>query len=418
MGFNRFVKAIGMMVVISMATSAQAADERLSMWGYFRVSQAWQVAPIKDRYHNYSVGDFKLRLGNESDWAEFGWNILAYKGEDGTVGHVVIGLGGSYPADRKGTGDLPFSGWEGCPWNGGTNCYPVFKQLLVDVQKIPGLDATLWIGKKYYKRYYSPINDLFFWSNDAFGAGIEDINLGGMKLSYAMFSADQSTPTTGIYHDLRLTDIQIMPGGRIDIGVGVAHAISESETLNSGFNGNIRWTQDVLGGNNQLALQAGVGALGDGNQFGAHGGDAKLATSEDAKKFRLIDVLSISPSKELGLDAVLLLQHDEANSGTGGAPGSRNQAQIGARLSYHFASHASFLLEAGYTLAKRQGEEAETLIKVTPAIELGTGYGNVPHIRIYTTIASVNDAAIGALGAQTGDDKLGVSAGLQGEVWF
>jgi len=406
------------MAIVATAMSARAADERLSMWGYFRASEGWQVTPVKDAQHYYGIAPSKFRLGNEGDWIEFGWNLLAYKGEDGTVGHAVIGLGGAYNHATKGAGDMQFAGWDGCSWDatGNNRCNPVFKQLFVDVQKIPGLDATLWLGKKYYKRYYSPINDTFFWPNDAFGAGIEDINVGGMKLSYAAFTADHGTPTTGLFHDLRLTDIAITTGGRLDIGVGVAHAISESTTLNSGFMGNVRWTQDMMGGNNQLTLQAGVGACGDAEQFGNGGGGINLGAASDARKFRVIDVLSISPSKELGLDGVLILQHDERNGNT---PGSRNWAEIGARLSYHFSSHASFLLEAGYDLVKRQGEEAQTLIKVTPAIEIGTGFGNVPHIRLYTTIGSANDAAVGSFGGGgTANDKTAVSAGLQGEVWF
>lgn len=414
MGFNRIAKALTLTAIMTMAVGARAADDRVSMFGYFRVQEGWQVSPTKGPQGYYGLpGVSKLRLGNENDWAEFGWNLLAYKGEDGTVGHAVIMLGGNYDPTNRGNGDLPFSNWMG----DGSNS-PVFKQLFVDVQKIPGLaDATLWLGKKYYKRYYSPINDTFFWSNDGFGAGIEDINLGGMKLSYAAMDAGHSGAGNlqGIFHDLRLTDIAIIPGGRLDVGVGFSHAISENTALNTGFMGNIRWTQDVLGGNNQLCLQAGIGSGGDSPQFGsAQAGGINLAASSDARKFRLFDALSISPSKEIGVDFVLVLEHNETN---GALANYRNWVEAGARLSYHFSSHASFLLEAGVDSTKKTGEDSLMLIKVTPALEVGTGYGNVPHIRLFVTVANANDAAAAGI---TGDatKKTAVSFGLQGESWF
>lgn len=415
MGFNRIAKALALMAVMTMAFGARAADDRVSMFGYFRVQEGWQVSPTKGAQVYYGLPGVpqKFRLGNENDWAEFGWNLLAYKGEDGTIGHAVIMVGGNYDPTNRGNGDLPFGGW----MSTGNNS-PVYKQLFVDVQKIPGLaDATLWIGKKYYKRYYSPINDFFYWSNDGFGAGIEDINLGGMKLSYAAMDAGHAgaAQAQGIFHDLRLTDIAIIPGGRLDVGVGLSHKISENSALNSGFMGNIRWTQDVMGGSNSLTLQYGMGSCGNSPQFGsAQAGGIDLTASKDAKKARLVDVLSIPVSKEVGIDFAAVLEHNELN---GALPQYRNWVEVGARLSYHFSPHASFLLEAGVDSSKATGVDSLMLIKVTPAIEVGTGYGNVPHIRLFATIANANDAAAASV---TGDaaKKTAVSFGLQGEAWF
>jgi maltoporin len=391
------------------------------MFGYFRVQEGWQLSPTKGAQGYYGLpGTSKFRLGNENDWAEFGWNVLAYKGDDGTIGHAVIMIGGNYDPTNRGGGDLPFSNWMGT-----SNQSPVFKQLFVDVQKIPGLaDATLWLGKKYYKRYYSGINDTFYWSNDGFGVGIEDINLGAAKLSYAAMDAgkavrdvngnDTGVSYQGIFHDLRLTDVAVIPGGHLDVGVGVATPIGESNlNMNAGVMGNVRWTQDIPGGNNALTLQFGTGPCGDSTQFGTNQGSAiSLNASSDARKARVFDVLSFSPSKELGIDAVLVLEHNEKNSA-----GYTNWVELGARLSYHFSSHASFLLEAGIDSTKRPGLDSLQLIKVTPALEVGTGYGNVPHIRLFVTVANANDAAAAAVIAH-GTDKTAISFGFQGESWF
>jgi maltoporin len=401
------------------------------MFGYFRVQEGWQLSPIKGAQGYYGLPGTasKFRLGNENDWAEFGWNILAYKGDDGTIGHAVIMIGGNYDPTNRGGGDLPFTSWMGT----GNNS-PVFKQLFVDVQKIPGLaDATLWLGKKYYKRYYSGINDMFYWSNDGFGFGIEDINLGAAKLSYAAMDAgkavrdannnDTGVNFQGIFHDLRLTDVAIIPGGHLDVGIGLATPIGESsQNMNVGFMGNVRWTQDVPGGSNALTLQVGTGPCGNSDQFGTNQGSAvPLNTPSDAKKYRLIDVLSFSPSKEFGIDAVAVFEKNHANNVANTATnslGNRSWLQLGARLSYHFSPHASFLLEAGVDSTKFVSEDSLMLIKVTPALEVGTGYGNVPHIRLFVTFADVNDAALGKVFAPKTDEKLAVSFGLQGESWF
>jgi maltoporin len=411
---KRIAKALALTAVVATAASARAADDRVSTFGYFRVQQGWQIAPLKGAQGFYQVpgSASKFRLGNENDWAEFGWNILAYKGDDGTTGHAVIMLGGNYDPTNKGQGDLPFSNWMGTGEKSA-----VWKQLYVDVQKIPGLaDSTLWIGKKYYKRYYSPINDMFYWSNDGFGFGIEDINLGAAKLSYAAMDAGRTANGQGILHDLRLTDVAIIPGGHLDVGIAVATPIGESSlNLNAGVMGNIRWVQDVPGGNNALTLQFGTGPCGNSDQFGvSQGSGVQFNTSTDAKKMRVIDVLSFSPSKELGLDAVAIFEHNEAN----GVGLSRNWFQLGARLSYHFSPHASFLLEAGVDMTKATGDDSLMLVKVTPALEVGTGYGNVPHIRFFVTVADVNDAALGAVFTPKTDEKLAVSFGIQGESWF
>jgi maltoporin len=422
---KRIAKALALTAVVATAASARAADDRVSMFGYFRVQESWQLAPVKGAigpgYYGLPGVPQKFRLGNENDWAEFGWNVLAYKGDDGTIGHAVIMLGGNYDPTNRGGGDLPFGSWES---TGGT---PVFKQLFVDLQKVPGTaDATFWIGKKYYKRYYSGENDMFYWSDDGFGFGIEDINLGAAKLSYAAMDAGKGVGKQGIFHDLRLTDIAIMPGGHLDVGLGVATPIGESsDNLNAGVSGNIRWVQDVPGGNNALTVQFGTGPLGDSSQFGANQGSAvPMTASSSARKARIIDVLSFSPSKELGIDFVALFEHNEQNSATTNAGNVNaqytNWLEAGGRLSYHFSPHASFLFDIGLDTTKNPGQDSKMLIKVTPALEIGTGYGNVPHIRFFVTAAEVNDATTGLVFAsKPGEqDKTAFSFGIQGESWF
>lgn len=423
----RIAKVLALLAVVSAASSARAADERVSMFGYFRVSEGSQLTSGKGRQTYIGLsgpisGSHKFRLGNEQDWAEFGWNLLAFKGEDGTVGHAVMMLGGNYNVDAMGSGDMKFSGWEGGHSEWGTSSFiPNLQQLYVDLAKIPGIDATFWLGRKYYKREYSGVNDFFYWSHQGFGAGIEDINLGAAKLSYAILAAGQSESNHGYVHDLRLTSIPVMPGGRIAVGGEVTQRVSDHH-LNSdfdiGYAAGVQYIQDMMGGSNQLALQYGVGALGANDSFGVNGGINLQATSK-RKKARILDNININPTKELNLEVVGIFQKDQT--------GATHQSwfQIGGRATYAIGQHVQALLEVGYdTIKSRGADESLWLLKVTPAIELCAAPGNVPRIRAYATYNTWSDSAKGAV--QAGAAGVGVradstnvlSVGLQGEAWF
>jgi maltoporin len=407
---DRIVKAVVVLSWLFLAGAARAGDDRLSMFGYFRVLEGTQVSPTKGNFTTYGLpGTSKLRLGNETDWAEFGMDMLAFKGEDGTTGHAVIMLGWGYDVNAIGKGmDVD---------------KPGFQQLYVDLKKLPGVDATFWLGKKYYKRQYSPINDLFYWSHQGFGAGMEDLNLGGAKLSYAILSATQSAKNSGLVHDLRVSEIPILPGGQLTVGVELAHPLAETQTpsLETGWAVNAQWIQEVLKGSNQLALQYGAGPLGNSSQFGV-GDPINLQTSKDARKARLIDALSFGVGPDVALDLVAVLQHDEQNA----VGAARNWVQAGGRVTYFLSNHVSLLLEAGYDVTKAPGVDSRTLLKVTPAIELSAWRGGTPHIRLFATAASWNDASASVIGQIAGGGvgvgdplkRTALNIGLQAEGGF
>ncbi|MGN5139590.1 carbohydrate porin [Aeromonas sp. 164P] len=57
-------------------------------------------------------------------------------------------------------------------------------------QKPAGLrpEATLWAGKRYYQRHDIHISDFYYWNVSGAGAGIEGIQDGPGKLSFAGFA--------------------------------------------------------------------------------------------------------------------------------------------------------------------------------------------------------------------------------------
>ena len=58
-----------------------------------------------------------------------------------------------------------------------------------DIPQLNG--ATLWAGRRYYKRHDVHIADFYFWNPSGTGFGLEDYRLGGdLKLSYAFSRND------------------------------------------------------------------------------------------------------------------------------------------------------------------------------------------------------------------------------------
>ncbi|MBN1959822.1 MAG: carbohydrate porin [Deltaproteobacteria bacterium] len=410
----RIVKALALLTVVSVASSAQAADERLSMFGYFRVSQGAQLSGNKGQqtFYGLSGAPAKFRLGNENDWMEFGFNLLAFKGEDGTIGHAVIMLGGNYDPNHIGVWGTSFAGWEG-------NYSAKIQQLYVDLTKIPGLDATLWAGSKFYKREYSGINDLFYWSHQGYGAGIEDIAVGEKaKVSYAIMNAGSSDAHAGYLHDLRVK-AGIIEGGSIQAGVMVVTPIAaKHDDLDVAFGGVVQYVQNVMGGNNQLAFEYGTGAVANGS-FGANGG-LELSRPKEISKMRVIDNLNINPMPGLNLEVVGIYEMNKDSD----ADVTVTAIEFGGRVTYAVAKHVQLLLEAGFDQVTPDEGDAANLIKITPAIEICSNPGGVPRIRLYATYATWNDAAKGSVkGGASGigprpDDSNGLQIGIQGEAWF
>ncbi|RTL27176.1 MAG: carbohydrate porin, partial [Rhodocyclaceae bacterium] len=46
-------------------------------------------------------------------------------------------------------------------------------------------NARLWAGKRFYQRNDVHITDFYFWNNSGNGGGIENVDVGVGKLSYA-----------------------------------------------------------------------------------------------------------------------------------------------------------------------------------------------------------------------------------------
>lgn len=57
-------------------------------------------------------------------------------------------------------------------------------------------DASLWMGRRFYQRHDIHMLDFYYWNNSGDGVGLENVNVGLGKLSYAYIQADRNNVAT------------------------------------------------------------------------------------------------------------------------------------------------------------------------------------------------------------------------------
>lgn len=317
---------------------------------------------------------------------------------------------------------------------------PAFRQAWVGAQNIfPGAfqDALFWGGKRFYKRNDVHMIDFYYWDATGAGAGVEDIDLGWGKLSYAWFrnSADdfdsfdirdslgsvrtitdariQVVDRAVSRHDIRVTDIAVNPGGTLAVGGDIRVA----EENRDGFDGSggvfltVQHAQEKLfGGSNTLALQYGQGA------------GATLSNIPDdtrgwnVKTWRLVDQFVISRLGAFSGQAVVVYEHQAG----GPAAERRDWFSLGARPQYHVSENVAVALEVGHDRVMPEVGDTRTLTKVTlaPMITAGPEFFDRPQLRLFVTWADWNEAAreAGLVGA--GDGTSDITFGAQIEAWW
>ena len=96
-------------------------------------------------------------------------------------------------------------------------------QAYLSAEKLPALNGgNIWFGRRYYKREDIHITDFFYWNPQGTGAGIEDVGVGGVKVSYALFREDnQDQKQYATRHDFQVRGIHVNPNGDLELGLSV-----------------------------------------------------------------------------------------------------------------------------------------------------------------------------------------------------
>jgi len=381
----------------------------------------------------------KYRLGNECEvWSETHFTTVVFAGNDGTVAHVHFMPTVYIPTTALGYS--PNSTVSSPEFTTSTGAALSFPNLYVDIQGISWLaGGTVWAGNRYYKRESVYISDFFYWNPSGVGAGIEDIHLGkDLRLSYAAFAVDgepvasqspaPSLPPQsnfGIRNDLQLRGIRPYASGEFQIGLQVIANYSNDPATHGGWGVTLQHVQQLLGGENKLALQYGRGGgTGFGTLARFYYPDFSVRHELKESRLRVVDVVTVQPTPWLGAQAAFVFQHDDL--GTEGLGGKTDWISAGTRVGWGFTEHAKLLGEVGYDhVKKNNGADPQWLAKFTiaPAITAAKGFMSRPELRVFYTYAMWNEAArtatVDSGRLYTATDKLSGSIfGMQAETWW
>jgi len=401
----------------------------------------------------------KYRLGNECEvWSETHFTFVTYAGDDGVVARLHF-----MPTIYIPTTNIGYSpnGTVNSPaiFTTSTGATVSFPNLYVDVTGIPWLGGgTAWAGTRYYKRESVYINDFFYWNPSGVGAGVEDIHLGqDMRISYGLFAVDgepqtsstpsdpllPSPPDFGVRNDLQLRGIKPWKSGEFQIGVQYILDYSNHPRVDSNGNpvkdssGNVesvthggwgvtlQYVQQLLGGDNKLALQYGRGGgTGFGTLSRFYYPDFSLYFDPSEYRIRGVDVLTVQPFEWLGAQLDVIYQHDQNYLGVSGQ--NTDWYSAGGRVAWSPVRHAKLLAEVGYDrITKSNGSPDQELTKITiaPVLTAGRGLLSRPELRLFFTYALWNATSRGA-GVDSGNIYRsttflsGMNAGVQAETWF
>jgi maltoporin len=402
--------------------------------GYFRAGYGVSSEGGRQVCFQAPQAQSKYRLGNECDlYGEFLFTGPAFVSDSGVVANANVMFNLFIPTTSHGYPDrfTPNFNELGRDIHFGTN------QFFIDFAGVPylGEGTKAWIGRRFYKREDIHLTDYFWWNASGLGGGIEDIPLSGdIKLSYAAFVADGPGTDTdpsgpepnlpeqtdiGIRNDLRVYGIPLHPGGSLAIFGNAVIDASNGDSINeteNGFSGSVMYVAKLMGGENKLAFQYGMGAAASGN-----GVIGSLTASSDTTYLQVVDNLYIQPTPEFGAQLTGVFRRDDIDG-----EGTLDWISAGGRVSYALHEYAQLLFEAGFDTTKPEDADRRTLVKLTfaPAITAGKGYYSRPHLRAWVTYALWNDAAreagvdSGGIYNETNDKSGGATFGLQGETWW
>ncbi|MEZ8823891.1 maltoporin LamB [Vibrio sp. 10N.261.55.A7] len=379
------------------------------------------------------------RLGNEDDlYAEIGLNAELYNKDD-----VTFKLESLVAYGQAGNNN----------WEGNANALRVMN---VQAQGLfSDKEAVLWAGQRYYQRKDIHITDFYFLdTSGGAGGGIENISLGGGKLSLAVmhddgsqkvddgtefvFDADQCTGTgtpaddscykeqaktkdetvSGYTFDMRYAGIDLWDGANLELALAYDFA-SEAEGQTVAADNGVLLTavlgQGLDNGFNQTVLQYGTAAYG--HQMATYGGGGwynRTDNNNDADGFRIINwgVKGFGESWEVGHTVMFAQASDTAD-------GDITAYNAVVRPVYKWDDHMKTVFEAGYFAdeTKKGGSTTDasgSKLTVAQAWSAGSSFWARPEIRVYGSYFMDHEA--NSFANKTDDTEF--SVGIQMEAWW
>ncbi len=387
---------------------AHASDEAGEFHGYFRAGVGSSSTHGPQSCFGLGGNTMKYRLGNECDsYAEFGYTKEIAKTSNG-----ASFVGTIWASAYKGSSDFG-------------DAKLTLAKVYIEAKNLDYLNGgTAWIGKRYYYRPDIHMLDLQYINLNGTGGGIDKVNMGPGKFSYAIFKDNDIPETAALRQNVVYEGLPVNSNGTLDVALSLISAQGGTNT-HSGWQASLFHRQDkVFGGNNTVGFQYGKGpGTGVGgpccDRIGASG---STQLGSDVTRTRLFNDLVIQPTENFGMEFVALIQKDKSD-----AVGSSTWTTLGVRPVYALTKNFKLALELGTDrVTSPTGGPAQRLTKITfaPSISAGPGYFDRPELRAFVTYGKWNDAATAAVNASNnsgpvyGDRTSGSSVGLQVEAWF
>ncbi|ELV7509619.1 maltoporin [Aeromonas veronii] len=299
-------------------------------------------------------------------------------------------------------------------------------------------EATMWAGKRYYQRHDIHITDFYYWNISGAGAGVEGIQAGPGKVSFAWVRNDRTSDFGEVRDlnvntlDLRYAGIPLWQDASLELGADYALVNPTDEQNKDGLNYKnaqdgvmltAELTAGVLGGFNKTVLQYGsegyskvMAFQGDGSWYGAEAKDG-------ADGFRIINwgVVPMGNSWEMGHQ----LAYSVGNEMWDGQDKLDNISVV-ARPMYKWDEFNKTIFEGGYfsqknTFTNGKADEKDSGYKLTlsQAWSAGSSFWARPEIRVFATYLKQDKTSgkFDQTSVNAGQDKYAFDGGLSKDTW-
>ncbi|HAU4856208.1 maltoporin LamB [Aeromonas hydrophila] len=427
---------------VTAALASQAAFA-VDFHGYFRSGVGVSGDGDMVKYNVNKVG----RLGNENDTygeVQLGQEVF---NKDGKTFYVdsMFAMASNGSNDWEGTGTVCNFDAKQCS---GDSDFAL-RQFNVQAKGLLGFapEATLWAGKRYYQRHDIHISDFYYWNISGAGAGIEGIQAGPGKISFAWIRNDRSakdvfgeytnTGTSAAPNyvknedlnvntlDLRYAGIPLWSEASLEVGAMYA-LVNETEAQKPLKNNNMKdgvmltaeLTQGILGGFNKTVLQYGtegysktMAFYGDGSWYGAEAKDG-------ADGFRIINwgVVPMGNNFEMGHQLV----YGVGNEMWDGNDKVEAMSAV-VRPMYKWDDFNKTIFEGGYFKDKTKSTNGTSVddsgykLTLAQAWSAGSSFWARPEIRVFASyLANDEDQKV----FESGTSKDTYQVGVQAEAWW
>ena len=397
--------------------------------GYARSGIGWTGSGGEQQCFQATGAQSKYRLGNECEtYAELKLGQEVWKEGDKSF---YFDTNVAYSVAQQ-------NDWEATS--------PAFREANVKgknlIDALPG--STIWAGKRFYQRHDVHMIDFYYWDISGPGAGLEDVDLGFGKLSFAAtrsseaggsytFSSDRirdfATSTANDVFDVRLAGLETNTDGVLELGVDYGRANArddyrlEDGASKDGWMFTAEHTQSMLKGYNKFVLQYATDALTSQGKGVPQG----TSLNNNGDMYRILDHGAFSLAERWDLMYVAMYQNIDLDNNRG-----TEWYTVGVRPMYKWTPIMSTLLELGYDNVKsQQAGERNGQYKVTLAQQwqAGDSIWSRPALRLFATYAkwdekwgyskdNAGDLTTFASADSTGNGILTNSRGNNDEVTF